>query len=100
MIQIADLFGAMGVIFPMAFCFPKSWIYQKEDCRMAKGGRKRTVKRRKTVRKDTDDSRNLRRIKSREKQSRRSKSLVRQMRGMKWSEEDGEEIEEELEDIQ
>jgi hypothetical protein len=67
---------------------------------MAKGGRKRTVKRRKTVRKDTDDSRNLRRIKSREKQSRRSKSLVRQMRGMKWSEEDGEEIEEELEDIQ
>ena len=66
---------------------------------MAKGGRKRPVKRKRTVRKDIDESKTLRRVKSREKQSRKSKSLVRQMRGMKWNEEDGEELEEELEDI-
>ena len=66
---------------------------------MAKGGRKKTLKRRKIVRKDIDEAKTLRRVKSRERQSRKSKSLVRQMRGMKWSEEDGEELEEELEDI-
>jgi len=40
----------------------------------------------------------LQRIREREKASRKSKDLVRQMRGKKWSEEEEEEYEEEEED--
>jgi hypothetical protein len=68
---------------------------------MAKGGHRRPTKRRKTAKKDTtNEARNLRLAKARERQSRKSKSLTRQMRGVRWSEEDSEEFEEELEDLQ
>jgi uncharacterized membrane protein len=70
---------------------------------MAKGGHRRPDRRKKTYRKNTGDkdTKNMQIIKDREKQARKSKSLLRQMRGMKWDEEEySEEIEEELEDIQ
>ena len=67
---------------------------------MAKGGHRRPVKRKKTVKKDNDEGRNLQRAKDREKQSRKSKAVIRQMRGMKWDEDEySEEFEEELEDV-
>jgi len=68
---------------------------------MSKGGRKRPTKRKRIVKTgDTNEVRNLQRVKNRERQSRKSKSLLRQMRGMKWDEEEySEELEEELEDI-
>jgi hypothetical protein len=68
---------------------------------MAKGGHRRPVKRKKSIKKDTNSNlRNLRRAKDRERQSRKNKSLLRQMRGMKWDEEEySEEFEEELDDV-
>lgn len=70
---------------------------------MAKGGHRRPVKRKKTYKRRTDDGRNSRDTqalaKNREKRSRKDKSLLRQMRGMKWDEEEySEEFEEDLED--
>ena len=68
---------------------------------MPKDGRKRPAKRKRTVKRgDTNEARNLQRVKSRERQSRKSRSLLRQMRGMKWDEDEySEEYEEELEDV-
>lgn len=68
---------------------------------MAKGGHKRYAKRKNTARKNLDDE-NSRSVKNRaidrKKHSRKNRSLVRQMRGMKWNEDEyGEELEE-LED--
>jgi len=87
----------------MAFLFPSKprTRQDKEDRRMSKGGRKRPTKRKRIVKTgDTNEVRNLQRVKNRERQSRKSKSLLRQMRGMKWDEEEySEELEEELEDI-
>jgi len=70
---------------------------------MAKGGHRRPDKRKKTYRKNTgdQDTKNTQIIRDRKKQARKSKNLLRQMRGMKWDEEEySEEIEEELDDIQ
>ena len=67
---------------------------------MAKGGHRRPTKRRKNFkRNNNDETRNLIRARDRKKQLRRSRSLTRQMRGMKWDEEEySEDYEEELED--
>ena len=86
----------------MAFYFPlKPCIQQrKEDRRMSKGSPRRPSKGRKTTKRDvvSEDSRNLRIAKDRKRKSRRSKVLIRQMRGMKWDENEyDEEFEEELE---
>jgi hypothetical protein len=93
----------MGGNSSHGFLFPsKPWIRQdKEDRRMAKGGRRRPIKRKRTIKSgDSDEAKNLQRVKKRERESRKSKSLLRQMRGMKWDEEEySEELEEELEDV-
>jgi len=70
---------------------------------MAKGGHRRPTKRKQTYKKKTDDGKNSRRaqtvVKNRERRSRKDKSLIRQMRGMKWDEEEySEDFEEDLED--
>lgn len=68
---------------------------------MAKGGHRRPVKRKRTVkREDKNEVRNLRRAKSRERRARRSKALLRQMRGMKWDEEEYSDEIEELDDVE
>lgn len=68
---------------------------------MSKGGRRRPIKRKKIVKKgDTNEARNFQRVRDREKQSRKNKSLLRQMRGVKWDEEEySDDLEEELEDV-
>jgi hypothetical protein len=68
---------------------------------MAKGSHRRPAKRKRTVRKTTDnEARNQQRVKDRKRQSRKSKLLIRQMRGMKWNEEEySDGFEEELEDV-
>ena len=69
---------------------------------MAKGGHRRPNKRKKAYRKrdETKEPRSMQRAMDRERQSRKSKNLLRQMRGMKWDEEEySEEYEEELEDV-
>ena len=68
---------------------------------MAKGGHRRTSKHKKSYRRrdTTKEPRNMQRAMDRKKQSRKSKTLLRQMRGMKWNEDEySEELEEELED--
>ena len=65
---------------------------------MAKGGRRRPTKRKKTINKqNSDESKKMQLMKNRKRQARKSKSLTRQIRGMKW---DPEEYDEELEDVQ
>ena len=69
---------------------------------MAKGGHRKTGKHKKTYRRKdaTKEPRNMQRAMDRKKQSRKSKTLLRQMRGMKWNEDEYiEELEEELEDV-
>ncbi len=67
---------------------------------MAKGGRRKPVKHRKNFKKNTkDEAKILQRAKSKKTQFKKSKSLTKQMRGMKWdAEEYSEEFEEELDD--
>lgn len=67
---------------------------------MARGGRKRYTKRGKTDRRYNNDEGKIRKsVQDRKKQARKSRTLLRQMRGMKWNEEEySEEFEEELED--
>jgi len=65
---------------------------------MAKGSHRRPEKGKKRNSKISEDIKDLQRIREREKASRKSKDLVRQMRGKKWSEEEEEEYEEEEED--
>ncbi len=68
---------------------------------MAKGGHRRPVKRKKIVkREDKNETRNLQRAKNRERRARRSKVLLRQMRGMKWDEEEYSDEIEELDDAE
>ena len=68
---------------------------------MAKGGHRRPIRRKKTVRKDANNEpKNLRRVKDKRKQDRKSKTLLRQMRGMKWDEEEYSEEIEELDDVE
>jgi len=69
---------------------------------MAKGGHRRPSKRKKVYRRDSanNETKNFQRIKDRKKQARKSKSLVRQMRGMKWDEEEYIEEVDELEEVE
>ena len=68
---------------------------------MAKGGRRRPNKNKKIYRKN-DDNKEVKRFqnaKGRKKQARKSESLVRQMRGKKWDEEEYSEEVEELDEV-
>ena len=71
---------------------------------MAKGGQRRPTKRKRPIRRDNNDnnneSKNLLHAKSRKKQARKGKTLLRQMRGMKWDEEEYSEEIEELDDME
>ncbi len=55
---------------------------------MAKGSHRRPDKRKKKNLKNSDEVKGLQRVKDREKEDRKSKDLVRQMRGKKWDEEE------------
>lgn len=68
---------------------------------MAKGGRRRPSRNKKIYRKDTGnkEAKRSQSVKSRKKQARKSESLVRQMRGKKWDEEEYSEEVEELDDV-
>jgi len=69
---------------------------------MAKGSHRRPDKRKKIAKRNvrsSDEIKDFQRIKKREKQSRKSKSLLRQMRGQRWDEEEyADELESQLED--
>jgi hypothetical protein len=60
----------------------------KEDHRMAKGSLRRPDKYNRKGVKVSDELKDTQRIKDREKENQKSKALVRQMRGKKWSEDD------------
>ena len=55
---------------------------------MAKGSHRRPEKGKNKSDKISDEVKDLQRIKDREKASRKSKNLVRQMQGKKWSEDE------------
>jgi hypothetical protein len=100
-------FGAMGnsSSFSHGFFVFKNYGFttnEKEDQRMAKGGHRRPVKRKKTVRKDNNrnEGRGQRVAQDRKKQARKSKTLLRQMRGVKWDEEEYSDEIEELDDVE
>lgn len=63
---------------------------------MAKGGHRRPVKQKKNFKRNTESEGNsIQRVKDRQKQLRKDKVLLRQMRGVKWDEEEyNDEIEE------
>jgi hypothetical protein len=68
---------------------------------MSKGGHRRSTKRKKTLRKEAPNPViNLQRAKERKRKARRSRSLTRQIRGMKWDEEEYSEELDELDDIE
>ncbi len=74
---------------------------EREDYRMAKGGQRRPVKRKKPVRRDTrNEPKNMRAVKGKKRQERKSQTLLRQMRGMKWDEEEYSDEIEELDDVE
>lgn len=67
---------------------------------MARRGRKPAKYKKNFRRNINDETANMQSAKDRKRQSKKSKSLVKQMRGMKWDEEEySEEFEEELDDI-
>jgi len=68
---------------------------------MAKGGHRRPSKRKKVYKRDSvnNETSKFQRVKDRKKQARKSKSLVRQMRGKKWDEEEYIEEVDEMEEI-
>lgn len=68
----------------------------KEDLRMAKGSHRRPDKRKKNNIKYSDEIKGMQRIKGRDKEEQKSKALVRQMRGKKWSEDFEEDFESEI----
>jgi hypothetical protein len=89
----------------MAFCFLKAvdslFQHKEEDRRMSKGGRRRPTKRKKIVRREApNQAKDLQRAKERKRQARRSKALTRQIRGMKWDEEEYSEELNERDDIE
>jgi len=55
---------------------------------MAKGSHRRPDKRKKKNLNNSDEIKDLQRVKDRERENRKSKDLVRQMRGRKWDEEE------------
>lgn len=64
---------------------------------MAKGSHRRPDKREKKSLKNSDEIKDLQRVKDRERENRKSKDIVRQMRGKRWDEEEfDEELESEL----
>ncbi len=68
---------------------------------MAKGGQRRPIKRKRPVRRDTNNEpKNLRRAKGKKRQEVKNKTLLRQMRGMKWDEEEYSDEIEELDDVE
>ena len=70
---------------------------------MAKGGHRRPVKRKKTVRRENNtrnEGRGQRVAQDRKKQLRKSKTLLRQMRGVKWDEDEYSDEIEELDDVE
>jgi hypothetical protein len=90
----------VGIDSSHGFLFFKALSYQKkEEFRMAKGGHRRPNKRKIVNKTKNNDLRNFQRAKERKKETQKSKTLIRQMRGMKWTEEETDEIEEELDDI-
>jgi len=68
---------------------------------MSKGGHRRLTKRKKILRKEAPNPvRNLQLVKERKRQARKSRSLTRQIRGMKWDEEEYSEELDELDDVE
>lgn len=68
---------------------------------MSKGGHRRSTKRKKLLRKEVPNPvRNMQIVKERKRQVRRSRSLTRQIRGMKWDEEEYSEELDELDGIE
>ena len=68
---------------------------------MAKVGHGRPVKRNKIPKKESkNETRNLQRAKDRERQARKSRSLTRQIRNVRWDEDEFSEEVEELDDIE
>lgn len=68
---------------------------------MSKGGHRRSTKRKKLLRKEVPNPvRNMQLVKERKRQVRRSRSLTRQIRGMKWDEEEYSEELDELDGIE
>ena len=69
---------------------------------MAKGGHRRPSKHKKTYKNDSvnNETKNFQLVKDRKKQARKSKSLVRQMRGKKWDEEEYIEEVDEIDEIE
>ena len=64
---------------------------------MAKGSHRRPDKHKKKNLNNSDEIKDLQRVKDRERENRKSKDLVRQMRGRKWDESEyDEELEKEV----
>lgn len=55
---------------------------------MAKGSHRRPDKRKNKNLKNSDEIKDLQRVKDREREDRKSKDIVRQMRGKRWDEEE------------
>jgi len=55
---------------------------------MAKGSHRRPDKRKNKSLKNSDEIKDLQRVKDREREDRKSKDIVRQMRGKRWDEEE------------
>jgi hypothetical protein len=91
------------VVFLMVFCFLNRGIItnEKEDHRMAKGGHRRPVKHNKMAKKDTKNEAKVQRVaEDRKRQTRKSKTLLRQMRGVKWDEDEYSDEFDELDDVE
>ena len=68
---------------------------------MAKGGHRRPVKRKRPVGKAAkNEPKNPKRVKDKRRQDQKNKTLLRQMRGMKWDEEEYSDEIEELDDFE
>ena len=55
---------------------------------MAKGGRRPTNRKKPFRKENKQETKNIQRTKDQRKQDRKSKTLLRQMRGMKWDEDE------------
>lgn len=75
-------------------------VVKREVRRMAKGSHRRPDKRKKKSVRESDELKDMQRIKNREKASRKTKVLTMQLRGKKWdADEYSEELENELEEF-
>jgi hypothetical protein len=74
-------------------------VFTKEVFVMAKGGHRRPIKNKKNFKRNTENEGNAsKRVEDRQRQSRKDKLLLRQMRGVKWDEEEYSDELEELDD--